>query len=940
MKFQELIILLPCHSLEDFPQHHEGDAAEGLLACWTSLWHPALLAAADSAPTWHRSDDPPQELRDSLVVIPSVSESDLEAGFERRAGAENALVIRGEKNREQILARALSELDGGDRGIASLLVHDFLALGFCFLQTQILTRQMRYSSSLDEVHFNSQLLAAAKSVVEGDEAAGQEKLTACFDLLAEERDHYYAVDAFVVDVTLVAPQAMGAALRTELESSSATNLLLSGALLREMAEHEPETLQALKVALDEGRASLIGGEDVETCLPLMSCESILAELRRGQAVFESLLGCRVEVFGRRRYGLSPLLPQILSKLGYRAACHATMDAGRTPEGSQIKTRWEGVDGSALDALGKAPLDAGRPETFLNFGSKLGESMDMDHVATLWLAHWPGHASVWYDDLRRCAHYGTALGRFMTIEGYFDETYVPGHSDRFTADQYRSPYLKQFVDAQRSDPISRHQRYWRRRTTIEVCEAMATVHAAVGGGRENHLHETRKETDAALEQSEVEGVDERLAKICASRLRQLNQSLPREDAEPGPGYLVVNPLSFVRRVAVEVPELQGLPSVERPVYAAAQANHTKYAVVDVPAMGYVWVTAGKNTSRVKRPAVPLAEKSRDRERLIYLRNEFLEAAINPTTGALQALKDYSSRGNRLSQQLAFRLGGPKRRDQASEAYSVMAADSVEITHCNAALGEVVAQGRLLDREGNRLAGFQQTFRVWRGSRVLHLEVELTPVVEPDADPWRSYYACRFAWSDELADLYRGVHQTRQTAKSARLEAPHYIEIKSGDTRTSILTAGLPFHRRVGERMLDSLLVVRGETQRRFHVGIGMDVPHPIHEAMGLLAPTTVFHEVARPPAESGWFFHLDARSVVATHWSPIVEEDLVVGFRTRLLETAGRAVRAKLAAFREIQAARQVNFLGETLADCRVDEGRAHLELSAHEWTEIEARWAE
>ena len=29
MKYRENIILLPCHSLEDFPLHHEGDDAQG-----------------------------------------------------------------------------------------------------------------------------------------------------------------------------------------------------------------------------------------------------------------------------------------------------------------------------------------------------------------------------------------------------------------------------------------------------------------------------------------------------------------------------------------------------------------------------------------------------------------------------------------------------------------------------------------------------------------------------------------------------------------------------------------------------------------------------------------------------------------------------------------------------------------------------------------------
>ncbi len=44
MNYQQLIVVLPCHSLEDFPTHHEGDDATGLLAAWTALWHPALIA--------------------------------------------------------------------------------------------------------------------------------------------------------------------------------------------------------------------------------------------------------------------------------------------------------------------------------------------------------------------------------------------------------------------------------------------------------------------------------------------------------------------------------------------------------------------------------------------------------------------------------------------------------------------------------------------------------------------------------------------------------------------------------------------------------------------------------------------------------------------------------------------------------------------------------
>src|SRR3954463_1019018 len=52
MNYRELIVLLPCHSLEDFPTYHEGDDAHSLLASWSALGHPALLAAAGQAPSW------------------------------------------------------------------------------------------------------------------------------------------------------------------------------------------------------------------------------------------------------------------------------------------------------------------------------------------------------------------------------------------------------------------------------------------------------------------------------------------------------------------------------------------------------------------------------------------------------------------------------------------------------------------------------------------------------------------------------------------------------------------------------------------------------------------------------------------------------------------------------------------------------------------------
>src|SRR5437773_1073666 len=149
MKYQELIILLPCHSLEDFPTYHEGDDANSLLASWSALWHPELLAAAGQAPTWRRIEEPPSDVRDRLIVVPSVCASRLPTGFAQRVKDEGGMLIRKTSSRDVILEAALAASRNATEGVPYSeidpeLAADFLALGYCYLQIDLLTRQVRY----------------------------------------------------------------------------------------------------------------------------------------------------------------------------------------------------------------------------------------------------------------------------------------------------------------------------------------------------------------------------------------------------------------------------------------------------------------------------------------------------------------------------------------------------------------------------------------------------------------------------------------------------------------------------------------------------------------------------------------------------------------------------------------------------------------------------
>jgi len=932
-----------------------------LLASWSALWHPQLMAAAGQAPSWRRVDDPPSEVRERLIVAPSVCVSRLPTGFAQRVKDEGGVLIRKSDNRDEIVATALEPLAESRNAtegvpysaVAPDLAADFLALGYCYLMIELLTRQMRYASNLDETYFKGTVVAAAVAAVEGNVNLAREKLSACFNVLAEERDHYYPVDAFVLDLNLTAATTLGESLGKELlgqgvavvreanhgsldapqpwsaapPTATPTNVLISADLIEQMAAKEPATFAALKDALAAGRIGLIGGEASEERLPLMSHESILAEIQRGLSKYDALLGRRPHVFGRWRYGLTPHLPGILHKLGFKGALHAGFEEGKTPEGVQLKVRWEGVDGSAIDCLAKTPLDASKPQTFLALATKLGESMDSDHVATLCLAHWPGQASRWIDDLRRIARYCSALGKWVTVDQYFAKTDQPGQLDRFEASRYRSPYLRQAIIRKQDDPISMSVNYWQQQAQATAAEAMETLATLVTGKA------------GQGQESGVKGQESGVSETDSQRAGQhLASALTTSSTATSRGCLIINPCSFVRRMGVEGIKLPGMPTIERPVYAADDHAGAKHAVVDVPAFGFVHLTPGKPAPRDKK-ALLLAEDG-------LLRNEFFEAIINPTTGSLAAIHEYKSRGNRLSQQLALRMPGGKQKpgdtyrdpDEAA-VYSVMAADSMETTIATTTLGEIVTRGRLLDQNGNKLARFTQIYRLWRGSRVLHLEIELDPADEPRADPWNSYYCCRFAWSDELAELFRTVNETRQPAGEKQFESPHYIELSDEKISTAILTGGLAFHRRHEGRMLDTLLITRGERQRKFRLGVGVDLAHPMHDAIGILTPPIVMNDMPRPASgSSGWLLHLSSRNVIATSLTPLIEDGRVTGFRVRLLETAGRPANLAVTTFRPVKSSATVDFLGNTLAELKIEDGKIKLDLSAHEWTDVVCRW--
>src|SRR5262249_48806503 len=159
----------------------------------------------------------------------------------------------------------------------------------------------------------------------------------------------------------------------------------------------------------------------------------------------------------------------------------------------------------------------------------------------------------------------------------------------------------------------------------------------------------------------------------------------------PGFLVLNPCSSTRRVAVELPDVTAPVAVGGPVKACQVDGGTARVVVEVPGLGFAWVPRASGP-----PPAP------SRIRLAggrWVRHEFLEAEVDPQTGGLRALRDLRTRTPRLGQMLVFNPG------------STMRARQVTATSTGPAYGEIVSEGVLLDESGQELAGFRQRFRAW-------------------------------------------------------------------------------------------------------------------------------------------------------------------------------------------------------------------------------------
>ena len=923
-----MAIAVPCHGWEDFPSHYRGPEATQILTSWTAVWHPRLLAFAGALPIWRhfssRSEPAP-----SVLVVPQVA--DVPRNSIANDGPQ-VFFLGDNPIRSEIVSSLCDTLEIPNCDIPDELVAAFHALGYVTLQVQLMTRQMRHSCSLDEERFAATTLAAAHAALRGDAEQARSNIQAGFDQLAQERDHYYAVDVFLLEIILATPSTTGRHFMASLlDGGLAKNLMLTGETLNRLSQTDQDSLSMLRQQMEHGQLGIVGGEPFEARLPLLPADEIVAHFRAGAEQFRDMIGEAPQVFGRRTFGLCATLPELLKRCGYRGAIHFTLDGGKFPHANQVKTTWQGTSGATIEAIGRLPADAAAPETFLYLATQLSQSMDSDHVATALLAYWPGQQNPWLQDLRKATEIHPVLGRFVTVNEYLERSSYMGHYDRHTADDYRSPYLAQDIASQQTRPITITVpiwEQWRQRMADQHLMALTSFVA----GKAAHSQQN-------LPSSEV--------------LPAFSMAIasPRHQAIEA-GWLAVNPFALPRRTLVELPGFQGPSLLEDYVVASGRQSDRFYAVVDVPPCGFAWLpTTNHQVLSEDQPTPPNVADG------YTLRNEFMQLTIDSKTGGFSSLRDYQHRDNLLSQQLASRQRVSDGAANSSESpadpfkYSRMVAESVRITCTGPVWGSIESQGHLVDDRGKTTCRFRQRVTLWRGSRTAWFDIELTPVdffeLETSDFPGENYIAFRLAWKDAGAVIHRDLHMTRQPSATSRIEAPGYVDLQCGKRRATLLCGGIPYHRLSGDRMLDTLLMTGREQTRQFRLGISMESAYPWQEYLSgpegnpFSDPTTSYLTGSFVPNghPRGWLLHVDARNIWLSGLTPIIGplEDCV-GFRARLLETEGRAATARISAFRSIKEARILDLAGNCECAARIEDGVIVTNLGSNEWMEVEAYW--
>jgi hypothetical protein len=953
MSTRELILLSPYRLPGQNSLSLGDDDAASFLNAWSALWHPALLAGAGGPPKTASAYDHEQPSAGQVYALPESPPLLLPDDWDQRVRDAGALAFRAGPDRGKALenlkealrnwqsatstadqppsnenAEAAAASPPPDYSTALLdlgpdQIAPFFGIGLGFLLVNSLFEAMEHENLLAAADLWQDVLLATEAITKGDAEASRQQLQAAAERLLSAREILYPSPIHVIDVSVLDEARLSEPLPLAFERELPINLVASAALLEKLAKEQPERLALLRERLQQDKLEVCSGPYLEREDALLPVESQLWNLLKGSRVFQELLGSEPRVYGRKRFAAHPQLPMLLHGAGVNKALLLSLDNGVLPNWRSVAIGWPSPDGKQVDTFARTPHPADSPQTFFNLAHHLYKTIREDTVATLAVLHRDKPANPWYRDWVELTRFAPVLGAWFPLSRFFSEAMASEYTSAPNADDFHSDYLEERTNAKEQQPVGWFARRVRQRRALDTAWTLAGIFRGLTGAADQlKLDDRLTQLEDQLETTGSAEAEQQLGEVQQQIVQALGGRLVSRAKENRPGWLVLNPCSFTRRVALELEGITTPLPIDGPVKACQIDADAARLVVEVPQFGFAWFPHGGPAG-----TPPMKEKIKLADQR-GVRNEFFDAEVDPRTGGLAGVRDHRQRVNRLGQILVFNPG------------SRMRADEVKVTVAGPALGEVVSSGTIRGEQDQLLARFRQRFRAWLGRPVLELRVELTLEQPPAGYPWHAYFAARFNWGDERVVLMRGVNATNYVTSHTRPETPDFLELRLGPQRTAIFPGGLPFHQRQGTRMLDTILVPEGEQTQAFEIGVGLDRDYLMHTALGTTTPIPLLKTDKGPPhiGASGWLFHLDATNLLLTSMRPAPGGADAVTLR--LLECNNHSGAAELRCTRNPKQASLVDARGNSLLDAAINGDAVSFEVSGGDIAHLRVGFSE
>jgi hypothetical protein len=882
------------------PTNHQVYLNEDEMATWLNgyavLWHPALLIGGERPPRVDSAYDHEQPKAGRVYVLPESPPQFLPDDWPDRVRTTGALRLPAHTDRDltvRAMIDAVREFGQTDEGrehfgtpeqqalldLSADRIRPFAGLGFGYLMVDSLFEAMDHERLLDVAGFWNDIHEGVKALLKPDAHEEVEThLREAAAKLLSAREVLYSVNIHLLDVWHLTEDKLDAAPPAAFNVGTPLNLMAAGRTLERLAEQVPERVTEIRAKLDEAIQpailEIIGGVYREREDAILPVESQLWNIRKGRAAARDAVGANVEVLARRRSANHPQIPAWVQASGLRRALLVSFDGAVTPNHRATVVNWSSPDGKSIDAFTRVPAPAHKAETFFNLVYTLHQSITQDAAPTLAILHQGDADNPLYDDWLALSKLGPVLGEWTTFSRYFSDALAGEYVGTANPDDFFADYLEERTNAHRPDPVSASPVLARARRRLDAAWTFAAIYRSLSAAAPSddegaallQLKRTEDEVETAgldplppEEHAPRFAPDESWAKKLADRLQA-------RSADNQPGFMLLNPCAFTRRVAIELDGVAGPVPVEGPLKAAQFDADKTRVVAEVPPLGFAWIPS-RGTGAAPKPRIRMADGN-------TVRNEFFEAEIDPATGGLKAFRDTKTRVPRIGMQLVYNPGS---RTEGT---------SVKVTHNGAALGEIISEGLIFNEQNEELANFRLRLRAWLTRPVLDVRIEIEPRHLPTGYPWHSYYGARFAWRDDRTALLRGVNGLAMQTTHSRPVSPDFVEIKLGKPGTTILTGGLPFHQKQGPRMLDVILVPEGEQAKTFDLGLALDRDYPMQAAVGMISPLAVVPTMKGPPhiGPTGWLFHVDSPNLLLINLRPVADGSR--GFIATFQETSG------------------------------------------------------